>query len=444
MSRQRSWPLINLRFRDWIPTTIWSGKNPIGAGEWTVSQRIAMFLLAIFPFALALSPRIALNLAIGRAVEYRLNELLLVPMIISAIWCLRCSAVSLLRSPWRPMLLVSITGSLLVLVFSIFNDSANSLLIVGYGYRFLVFFVILVTIAILRGIQREPHDAFILSTIGIAFVINSFVVVLQRSRGQRAVYINEYTDQRIEMYGSGLLGEPAPLAAGFFFVMILAVLGALVVHRQIGAWLYLSSSAVAFVCILFVVNRSALVGGIVIAIATGVSYWRDKKQQVLFLAAVCAVGVLSALTVGRLFRLDGYSLRQAADIRLSIWSQGLAATYSDPLRISSSGFGIEPHQAYLRLISEYGVVVGAAILGLLFLMLIRPRLEFRDPIALMGHRIPNLVDWSWSFRAFLLSLLVAGFITDSLTPVMSWQMLAYLGGLTWGVWISNQRNGSTL
>jgi hypothetical protein len=396
------------------------------------SEQIAGWLVLAFLLTLSLSPRMPLDLSVGRAVDYRLNELLLAPMAALAAYMGMRKGFRM-RSPWHPFLLAGFAAASAVTVYTIAMHQDSSLLILGHAYRFLVYFLIVLVVAVLRSSTGPRCDRFVIAAVFIAFAINSVFGAAQRLRGETAVYTNSSSGLEIKMYGSGLLGEQNPLSSGLFFVFVLVVLGALLKTRSLRLIAYIPLATVCVVSLVLVTNRSAFASAAVVLVATLWSSLPRGRLRALITTAALATTALAAVLVSDHVRLDTYSIDLAAAVRLELWATSWNLLMEVPLSGWGLGLGSDPHQAYLGILGEFGILAGAVLLAM-FASNLLTRLPSRESLqdeAPFGY---FQADWSWAFRVFLLSLLVAGLLTDSLTPVHPWQLLAFLAGLSWGAW----------
>jgi hypothetical protein len=345
-----------------------------------------------------------------------------------------------LRSPWHPLLLAGFTASSLAAAYTVTVNPAVFLLVLGYAYRFFIFFLIIVVVAALRSITGARRDRWIIFAMFIVFAVNGAFVVAQRLRGETAVYTNSSNGVQITMYGSGLFGEQNPLSSGLFFVFVLVVLGALLRTRSLKLVAYLPCALSCVLSLVFITNRSAFASAAAVLIATIWSYLPNWQVRALVLAPAISAVVLGAVRASDYVRLDLSSLHQAALIRIELWAMSWDRLMQSPLTGWGLGIWSEPHQAYLRILGEFGLLAGTALLAMFTSMIVTRVPSGKPRLGQARVRGTGQADWSWAFRVFLLGLLVGGLLTDALTPVLPWQLLAFLGGLSWGAW-SPSRSG---
>lgn len=399
----------------------------------TFEQAVASWLIVAFLMGICLSPRMPIDLAIGRAAEYRLNELLLLPMAAMALIAINRSSFSR-KSPWSPLLLIAFVATSIVFLYTFWANQEIWLRVLGYGYRFFVFFVIIVVIAVLYSIAGPQRDRAIVFGVTVAFVVNSGVTISQRLNGATAIYVNDYTDAMIPMYGSGLLGEPNPLSAATFYVFILVVLGLLLKNKTLTVFTYVPFMFLCLLSLGLVANRSAMASAVAVLFATMWSCLRTWPARFAVIGPASGVLVVLASASSFYLRLDFDSLNQATIVRVDLWTQSWNKLIESPLSGWGLGVWSEPHQAYLRILGEFGVVAAALLFALFGSILFTSARRKLAPLTTSRPRNMPFLDWNWAFKVFLFGLLVSGFLTDSLTPVMAWQLLAYLGGVAWGSW----------
>lgn len=403
-------------------------------GRFCGLSQLTGVLLVVWLILVAVSPRIPVDLDLDRRSDIRLQELLFFVLLPLATF-LAVKNRFRFRSPWFPWFSISALLSTVTLTAKVlFFPPSNQLLALGYAYRFLIFFAIAFVVSTMAVSATSKLTKWLLIAINVTLVINATHIMVRGIRGDNA-QILLYDGRLQPLYSPGLVGEPNALAAGIFFIFVMSVNASYVLvkgRHQRAAFLML---VIAAASVYFTNNRSAFLGVLVLLTVFLICLAWQRRIRV---AAVTALGVLALGVSFFLVNWRGRFESTSDEIsigRLPNWQSSWALLRDSPLIGWSLG-EVEPHQAFLRLAGELGAL-GLLAIMLLFLRILTKKsdevpgslhsgLTYMTEKEFIGGRL-----WIFVTKIFLLVLLAMGVLTDSLTPVLSWDLLAFCVGMAW-------------
>lgn len=406
-------------------------------------ETLCASFLGIFFLALSLGPRIPLPIDVGRRVDLRIHEVLILTASLIVIYSLTYKRnPKRLVSPWSPWFLIAFLSVTLALAVKTTIAHEQLLLNLGYSFRALMFFTISVTVFVIAHNGGTSLRRFTLPLICAAFGLNAVHTIFNGVRGRNS-FIEDLNGKVTEQYGPGLLGEPNGLAAGVFFVYFLVVF-AQWRSGSLKAQLLLSVGVIiSLTCLYLTNNRSAMVMAVVVLVLQLLSSVNRKAYPMtVFYALILALGAASFFVLNP--RGSSETVGEAlSGGRIPQWTRSLDLIRENP--IIGWNFGSnEAHHAFLRLWGEFGAA--SAVLFLILLMIIlwrNPRRELPVVLAAQDQTryktisqmsSPSDDSWLRVLKHFLAALLVGGLLTDSFTPVQNWDLLGFSVGMAWATW----------
>lgn len=401
-------------------------------------------LLALVVLMISLSPRLdvpPLSQLFGRSAELRLQDIWLVPGLIIAI-SIAATCRQVRQSPWKPWLLITFVLLLIFTCLAFITSDTFAYAQLGYAARFFQLYALIFAVAVLRYRSGPVGDVFVLAALSLGFVANAINAFVMQLQGERASYSSLFTDSPSNFYGPSMLNEPNSLSSGLYFVAGGALISALYLAKRINpAGFFVVQVAIATI-LLSVGDRASLVAFIGVLLLTFTFKIRPTlvlASASIFIGLWFVIARLADIGVGY-WRFQSRYLWESADARSRIWLDNFGEIMERPLlgwgpggaSAANNFVGIsEPHNAYIRILQEYGLLgtVTFGILVVIILMRQPLRVSLRNPIV---EYLPFQFVWMFALKAYLVALLVAGILTDSFTTTVSWHMLAIFGGLAWG------------
>jgi hypothetical protein len=338
------------------------------------------------------------------------------------------------KSPWSPWFAFSFAIIAISLGIKTINSDQNLLINLGYSLRALVFFLISAVVAVLATVGRPMLARVLFPTILIAFTINTYHVISGGISGSNA-FIADANGEIDQLYGPGIIGEPNPLAAGIFFVYILVFL----MQWNTTTWkqqaLLLVGFSLILASIFFINNRSAM---IMAGVALIIYVWKSARNRNFTMATIVGSFIVIS-SFAYAFLTDRGPITEFGAMmtigRIPQWQSNLDLIQLNPIFGWQLG-SHEAHHAFFRLWGEWGIPATLAFLIFLLTVLIRkPNSQIFAPT---DNFFTNDF-WVKTLKLFVFLLLVGGLTTDSLTPVLSWDLLAMSVGIAWGTWCVNSQ-----
>jgi hypothetical protein len=298
----------------------------------------------------------------------------------------------------------------------------------------MIFFALSVIVAILAYIAQPHIKTILIPSILLSFSMNSFYVIWNGIRGVNATF-TDAQGEKLELYGPGLIGEQNALAAGIFFIYLLTSMIQWPVSSR-REQIYISlGMLICLVSIYYINNRSIMImAAVAILIGAVLTLARRNFKAFAFSASLLVIGVFAFYFVNPRSTTEG--IGEALSLgRLPQWERSISLISSDYFFGWELGTN-EAHQAFLRLWGEWGLMASLAFLLLLLYMIMhRPS---REVVCSPGSNY-----WVNVLRMFIVVLLIGGLFTDSLTPVISWDLLSFSVGLAWATWGASAKLSQT-
>ncbi len=186
---------------------------------------------------------------------------------------------------------------------------------------------------------------------------------------------------------AGFISNPNPFGFLMAITSLVAVFLVMTAYRYTERILGVVGAGVGLSGLLVSGSRSALLGTLVAFVAMAILSWRYLRTSSLSVKSIVSGGVIAMLLVAILAALPNFSwdllnhrIAHAVqgDIRLTIWSQylerfiehpflGVPISCSQKIHIRGHGFG--PHNMYLSVLVQSGIVgVAALFTGLVWLI----------------------------------------------------------------------------
>jgi len=401
-------------------------------------------LLALVVLMVSFSPRFNvsfLSQIVGRSAELRLQDLWLLVTLFVAI-ALAANSRQVLQSPWHPWFFRIFFLLLVISFISLATSSTFALSQLGYAARFFQFFLFVFTIAVLRYRAGSIGDVFVLVSLCFGFIANALNAFSMQLQGEIASYSSSTMDFSSVFYGPSMLFEPNSLSSGLYFVAGSAFFSALYLAKRINPIIFIVLEVSIAAILLAVGDRASFVAFIGVSLFTFTFKYRAKfvlLSALFFVGLWFIVARLADIGVGY-WRFQSRYLWESAEARSNIWRANLDQVMERPFfgwgpggsSAANNFVGIsEPHNAYIRLLQEYGLV-GTIAFGILILVILK-RTPLRNSLRVPSVRhLPFQFIWAFTLKAYLVALLVAGVLTDSFTTTISWYLLAIFTGLAWG------------
>ncbi|MGY1834632.1 O-antigen ligase family protein [Blastococcus sp. SYSU DS0510] len=391
----------------------------------------ARLLLTAMILAIALSPRIRVPGLVDRAVDLRLQDFLLVPVLIY----LGARLPSLRRTwgPWPALFAFSATCLTAVHLFA--NPDMSALRAIGYLGRTLETFVLAAGIAGLYRLAGDGAWRTALRALHLAIAANVLWVTYQYVTGAQRTLIGSSVGDLVEAYGPKLVGEPSAFGTGFFFVLVTALGAAELLTKLTPRWVGGGLIAAGLLGAYLAQSRVSVIAGVLCAVA--VLLFPDDRGRYRVIGGLTLVGA-ALIVVPRLpdaGRLSAAGVGNGIGVRTTpIWEPLYAIAVEHPLlgigvgRLGTPAYPwTEAHNVALRAVLDYGIVIGALFLAIYV------------AIGWRAHRTAFAVDASppaklWGTLTLLLvgSALVAGTVQDTLIAVMSTHLVMLSAGLLGG------------
>jgi len=411
------------------------------SGSLTRFEIVCSLLLGGFFVALSLGPRIPLPIDVGRRVDLRIHEIIVVILTIMAVYLVIWKkSPGKLITPWSPWFLIAFVSIVSTLFVKSMLAREQLFLNLGYSFRALMFFAISVSIFSVAYNCKSGLRNITLPLMLFAFIVNAFHMILNSLQGKNS-FIEDLNGVAIQQYSPGLLGEPNALAAGVFFVFFLIVFAQ---QRSVSLKAQISLTMgiiISLVCVYMTNNRSAMVMAVfamVLELYGSIS--RKTNLRTIFYASILIIGAVSFFLLNP--RGSSETVSGALSYgRLPQWTGSLDLLKENPILGWNFGFN-EAHHAFLRLWGEFGAVSALLFLTLLVVVLLRaPRIESQGASVTKDQHqktsqmgLQNDDYWVRVLKQFLAVLLIGGLLTDSFTPVQSWDLLAFSFGMAWATW----------
>ena len=416
--------------------------TPTRAGPWQKPTRPRKVVhpgrawavwLAIFILAITLSPRLRVGAIGGKAIDVRLQDILLVPTLLMLV--VSKHPFPNMRRAWGvwprlyvPVAFVATLGNLLIV------PSADIFRQVAFFGRGVELFLIAAVVAGMYAAAGPHALRLTMRALHLAIWANIAWMAYQIGTGTQLVLFGSLGDT-IEAYGPKLIGEPSAFGTGFFCAFAVA-LGVAEIRTRAGSKIIsLAMIAAASVAAFYSQSRVSLVAiAIVLALLT-LKPTSSGKLHLFGATIMAGFGTLAIILMPSNLqgRLSPAGIEGSAFFRVDqIWKPLLNVALDHPLLgIGPGSLGTpayprsEAHNIILRAALDYGLV-GAALLVAVFVVVLRnahrsQRAENED--ARLFGNLALLVTFA---------VLATGIVQDSLTGVTSSHLTSVAIGLMAG------------
>lgn len=382
---------------------------------------LARVLLFLLIFSVAISPRI--NFSDTFKLDLRIQDLILIPIIIFLILSQKMIIDKPLRELMRPLLTPFIVGLLIVAVSSILsNTNVPSFVRIAFTGRVLELFILASCVA---GLALRSGPQWVIVTtkaIYAGWFVNILWVSYQFITGVNTTFFTFSDKQNIESYGPQLIGEGSAFGAGQYFAFTAALAAANLWSKRPGTILHIAVLGLSFWATYIVQSRISM-GSVLVIIAMLVMVGRKKYTISLFgIVASVALFLFAFFTIfpelsGRVSMENirsGFSSRQ-----VGIWDELWQAFLSSPfIGVGPGGLVLplrsEAHNIYLRSLLDFGIIFGIIFI-LIFIHVLRKSFTHARSAPVGG----NLKYISALTMFSTVSILFSGLVQDALTGVMS-------------------------
>lgn len=401
---------------------------------------------------ISLLPRIPLAIAIpGRTFDLRFEDIILVFLLI--LWF-----VSLFHKPFinLTVLFQPIVFYLSIVICTtmaaMFTFDLNPIRTLLYFSKELQFILIFLFIA--NWIYSESDIRLVSRSLLFSGVLNMLWVGYQVSASdyhslfsaERELPSEVYLGQsRLESYGPHLIGEGSPLSTGGFFMLVFLLTLSFLLFGRANKWksFYAVLSFIFLICIALSFSRSSMIGAVIGAAAL-LSQTQVKRKIKWILISCFVLGIVTLLLNQTSFvsvmteqpgirdRLSYEGIGRAMNERVyEIWLPLLDQSFHRALLGFGKGslafleqFPADPHNHYIRVFIESGILGFMAFLWLLAMII-----ALSAGVLKKGERAIHKVIGGTTFAATL-GLIFAALFEDAFMPVLLNELWWILVGLT--------------
>jgi hypothetical protein len=379
-------------------------------------------LLVALILSVTLGPRIRLGLLEDRAIDLRIQDLLIVPALVlarpvgsrsglRAMWSWWCTALS-----WTAVAITTLTA-----IIEAEPGVLARLAYLGRGLEpFLVAVVVCRLVVALGPGTRTP-----LRTLQVAVVANLAWVGYQAHSGTIGTLLGSEVGNQLSAYGPKLVGEGSAFGTGAFFAAAAALAVAQYRTRTGPRALSIATLAAASIATYLSQSRiwlGAIAVFVVLLVLRPGLRWKTTRA-LLMTAATAGILIMFPPTLPSAGRLSGSGVDASFAVRMdSIWQPLLERMGADPIAVVT-GLGAggllatgitEAHNIALRALVDYGPV-GALLLFALF-----GRILIASWVAARDDTMPSEVRlWAEFTNLVTIGVLVGGAVQDSFTAVTS-------------------------
>jgi hypothetical protein len=391
----------------------------------------AKALLVAIILAIALSPRIRVPGLADRAVDFRVQDFLLVPVLLYL-----ATRMPQLRRVWGTWPAIFAYAAVVLTLGHMFvNETMTIFRTAGYLGRVLETFLLAAGIAGLYRLAGDRAWQISLHTLHAGIGANVAWVAFQYATGSQKTLFGSGVGDLIEAYGPKLVGEASAFGTGSFFVLVTALGCAELVAKLTPRWLGAALVASGLVCAYLSQSRVSLVAAALCAVAVFlIPDGRGRHRPFTALFAVIATFLVMPRVplTGRLSEAgfeDGFGARTG-----DIWAPLIDIATAHPLfGIGVGNLGTrtypwtEAHNVVLRAVLDYGIVVGGMFLAAYLTIGWRA-----GKIILVRGGDPVVRVWATLAALLVVSVFLAGIAQDALVAVMSTHLVMLATGLLAG------------
>lgn len=394
---------------------------------------IASILLWLMIIIISVGPRIS----VGGSAEIRLQDLFILPVMF---YLLLSQKPMILFPVYRLLgfaLPVFLWASIVVVTVAIWAEQEIPMLVrVAFYGRILEMFFLAVVIAGLYLRSGSIAQPTVINAVAFGALANIMWVGYQMSAGEHQTLLGRVVSEGVESYGPMLIGEPSAFGVGQYWAFVASVAAALIKAGHKPVWntlLFTLALAGAYLA----ESRVSMGGIIVIA---GLLLIMGKRRGQLFNVLGSMVG-LAFVVCGMVFilpliggRVSADAVQASFDIRIDqIWRPMWDLVAASPwVGIGPGGLEAEwlrlpfdeAHNIALRAVLDFGIPVGVMFILLFLLAMSR---AFRVARSKRIDQDTRITAYIAAF--YVLSVLIAGCVQDSLTGVMSAHLTMVAVGL---------------
>lgn len=399
----------------------------------TRGRPTARVLLAAIILAITLGPRIRLPGLLDRAVDLRLQDLLLIPAIVYVFFVDRLPSM---RRTWGPWPAVFAFGAAIVTVINmLLAPDMSALRTVAYLGRTLETFILAVAVAGLYRLCGDRAQRTALGSLHVAIAANVLWVAFQYATGKQSTLIGSGVGDLIEAYGPKLIGEGSAFGTGFFFALVAALGAAQLLSHTGRRWTGPLLLAVGLIGAYVSQSRAGLGAAAACVVLAVVLPDVRRRSRLLSAAALAVAAAVAIPQLPQTGRLSESGFQAGFGVRTTpIWDPLLHVLGQHPLvGIGTGQLGTptypwtEAHDAALRAALDYGLIVGALFL---IAYLATGWHAFRALYATSER--PDVRIWAALALMLVVGVAIAGVAQDALIAVMSTHLVMLGAGLFGG------------
>lgn len=284
-------------------------------------------------------------------------------------------------------------------------------------------------ILILYVVRTKDDFVFILKATLIAFVINIAGACYEYLSGHRLITSTNYGSLPVV---GGFIGNFNDLCTFLFLAIVFFMIILKIVHKKKIKVVLIVLMVISFLIINYNGSRGGIYSvyiffGFFILFYIARSVLNNPKMDTLLMITLILSGIIVLVLIINRIGLQGALsyLGTSGDLRSDVWRAHAIFKCLSSIK-TTLGFGIgagqsivllggiNVHNFYIEIITEFGLIIGICVLYLSFLLPLK-----------INYRIDNY--YSSILRSFAFSLLVAGVTSSSLNKMrMMWIMLTII------------------
>jgi len=399
-------------------------------------------LLALLAMSIFVSPRIRIGFLSGRAIDLRLQELILIAALFLLVISGRktVALMGMLWSHWLAAYLFS--GAIIVIIHALLGD-VELIRGVAFFIRGVEPFLLAIAVASLWRARTNASSTLVLRTIHLGLGLNVMWVLYQLATGTHRTLFADSVSQTIESYGPRLIGEPSSFGTGIFFALM-----AVISYAEF-KWRFLRLRGTIFMftgcAIGSIASQSRVSIGAVALVGLAFVLRSRPDRKTRWLRAILIAGfiavALQSFRVALSARFSQTGIQASAGVRATnIWKPLLGTLTDSPIiGIGPGALGTlripatEAHNVILRIFLDYGLVVGCVLIALLATIVSRSYRIARQ------RRSPCTSMWATSSWFGMAIIFATGLLQDSFSAVMTTSILGLIWGCLGGELIANRR-----
>jgi hypothetical protein len=395
----------------------------------------AHLLLTAMILAIGLGPRIRVPGLLDRAVDLRVQDLLLIPALLYV-----GSRTPSLRDVWGRWAAYFVVGAVTLTGIRLLLDPSISIIrSVAYLGRGIELFVLAAVVAGLFRLSGHAAGRVALRAIHAAIIGNLLWVAYQMATGANGTLLGSSVGNILDGYGPKLVGEGSAYGSGIFLAFTVAVGCAEWLSGATSRWWAGSLVAAGAVGTYLVQSRVSLAAVAACLLALLFLPVGDRRRSVsggLSLAVVAmAIYVFADRLIPQSGRLSGGGMDTSLGDRVEgIWGPLIDILLSGPNLLVGIGVGqlgtsdyphwVEAHNIVLRSLLDYGLPITIAYFATFATILVRV-LHCATATGIPRER----QLWASLCAVTIIAVTVTGALQESLSAVMSSHLLVLTVGL---------------